>query len=397
MTQHLTLVTKLSSGAKIQTYDGRPHIVVPCVAVVEGVLNGDLVLMEQVARSLQSWNGRPVTVAHPQADGSFVSANEPKTHERAIGFTFGAKIKNNKLAMDLWIDQQRADRLGHGDIAAGLMGGRLYEVSVGFFCEPLAVNGDHAGKQYEAVPTNIQPDHLAILVDEKGACSVEDGCGTRAYKKGAKMNIQEALATLRKAFGATDGGCACAATAGEDLLAKAEELHSHNKIDDETHQTITDLEPGAREATARFLSALSFSDPKTGDEKETPMSADTTNQTTPAPAPVTMADVEKAMETKLSAMTDAFMAKLDERDAKAARDAEVATLAGRISGYSSNKLTVEQLKAMDLDALKALDETLKPVTHDYSGRGGFATNAAAPSGEASEPLRAPVLNFKKEA
>jgi hypothetical protein len=50
-------------------------------------------------------------------------------------------------------------------------------VSTGLICKPLSVNGESAGKKYNRVATNIQYDHLAILLNEKGAGTPADGVG----------------------------------------------------------------------------------------------------------------------------------------------------------------------------------------------------------------------------
>ena len=51
------------------------------------------------------------------------------------------------------------------------------EVSTGLFTENVQANGVFGGKAYHAIATNYRPDHLAILPDQIGACSIEDGAG----------------------------------------------------------------------------------------------------------------------------------------------------------------------------------------------------------------------------
>jgi hypothetical protein len=51
------------------------------------------------------------------------------------------------------------------------------EVSTGLFADCVMDKGSWNGESYEYVAQNIRADHLAILPDSDGACSVKDGAG----------------------------------------------------------------------------------------------------------------------------------------------------------------------------------------------------------------------------
>jgi hypothetical protein len=51
------------------------------------------------------------------------------------------------------------------------------ELSTGLFVDLENEQGKWKDKEYCAIARNIRPDHLALLPDKKGACSVEDGAG----------------------------------------------------------------------------------------------------------------------------------------------------------------------------------------------------------------------------
>ena len=56
--------------------------------------------------------------------------------------------------------------------------GEKLEVSVGAYTFPVFSSGNSGGEAYYVIRTNITPHHLAIIPDgQKGACSLEDGCG----------------------------------------------------------------------------------------------------------------------------------------------------------------------------------------------------------------------------
>ena len=65
-------------------YEGRTHIVVPVIMMVEGVHNGSqgplLHLAEDLGKFPESWDGIPVTIQHPTVDGGNVSAKIGRAH-----------------------------------------------------------------------------------------------------------------------------------------------------------------------------------------------------------------------------------------------------------------------------------------------------------------------------
>lgn len=178
---------------RTEVFDNQEHIVVPIVALVEGVIQGatspfpELALAEEfMAGNVQAWNGRPVTLGHPQRDGMFVSAGRPDVFEtEKVGFTFNSRIQDNKLKTEAWINLERANRTEAGRSAVErLQSGAQVEVSTGFFADLEVASGTHKGEDFFAVQRNIRPDHLAILAeDEIGACNWEDGCGAPRVNK----------------------------------------------------------------------------------------------------------------------------------------------------------------------------------------------------------------------
>jgi len=64
--------------------DGKQYLVVPVVAIREGVLNGVYVTSAEIEKSLPSWNGRPIPLSHPMQNGQPISANSPRVVERDV-------------------------------------------------------------------------------------------------------------------------------------------------------------------------------------------------------------------------------------------------------------------------------------------------------------------------
>ena len=79
------------------------------------------------------------------------------------------------------------------DIHQRILNNEIIEVSTGLFVDQKPRPGTFNGKSYDAVATNHRPDHLAILPDEEGACSVRDGAGLlQIHSKGkTQMKINK--------------------------------------------------------------------------------------------------------------------------------------------------------------------------------------------------------------
>ena len=167
-----------TAKATRQTMDGKEHMVVPVVAIKTGVVNNRFYSSEQLKAFAHVWNGVPVPVGHPQADGKAVTANQPMFEEKTnIGKFYNVNFEDDKLKGEIWIDIDKAKRLGYEAILNHFDGGNLMEVSTGLFSEFDNTPGVWNGQAYVTAVKNIHPDHLALLPNEKGACSVEDGCG----------------------------------------------------------------------------------------------------------------------------------------------------------------------------------------------------------------------------
>lgn len=207
MNGRLTQLTVAASGYKTrtETFDGREHLVVPVVALVEGVVhamnakNAEFVAASEFSRAPGGWNGRPLFFGHPlNKKGAPVSGNSPDVLEaKSIGRIFNSAIRSGKLAMEAWIDVEKAKEVAP-EVLERVEAGETVEISVGVFVETDDVEGEYQGKKYLGEWHDIVPDHLALLPKtDEGACSVEMGCGVRAAKKQEAV-VSEEKKTERK-------------------------------------------------------------------------------------------------------------------------------------------------------------------------------------------------------
>jgi hypothetical protein len=191
------LSASTSGEFRTETLLGKEYLVVPVVAMVEGVRFGanqssaELGLAEDFGKYVDSWANKPLVMNHPKVDGNFVSANSASVLEDwSFGITMNPILEGDKLKLEAWIDVTRSTDLGgeFSQVVDLLKADTVLEVSVGFFCDVENKSGSFKGQSYSGVWKNIVPDHLAILSEGvKGACSVEDGCGVPRINKDGSM------------------------------------------------------------------------------------------------------------------------------------------------------------------------------------------------------------------
>jgi hypothetical protein len=215
MRRSVTFRAAIGGALRVARFEDREHVVVPVVALVEGVIHAsnsdvaELVLAEEFGKMPQGWNGRPVMDGHPKVGAGAVSANEPAVLEgQSFGRVFHAEVRGERLLMEAWLDPAKAERVGESATRtlARVRAGEAVEVSVGVFVVEEEVEGTwRDGTRYAAIWREIIPDHLAFLPEGvEGACSVEMGCGAprAAARKGATVSkgLREKLKDLVARF-----------------------------------------------------------------------------------------------------------------------------------------------------------------------------------------------------
>lgn len=208
--------------------NGDAYIVVPVTMMVQGVHSGSHGAVfhpaEELGKFPASWDGIPITIAHPQVGENYVSANSPSIlTEWSCGMVFNTKLDGEKLKSEAWINVEDITTM-RPDLLQRIKDLEEIEVSVGVFSDEEDVTGTFNGENYIGIAHNHRPDHLALLPDEIGACSLTDGCGIRVNKKGGtKMfvlnseNRNEVLKELNKQ------GFSVFETGHGDLAQKARE------------------------------------------------------------------------------------------------------------------------------------------------------------------------------
>ncbi len=158
--------------------EGRPFIVAPMVMITEGVHAGSegplLYPSEELSKTPAIWNHKPIIVYHP-APGQ--SACDPDViNSRKIGLIMNTKFEDGKLKAEAWLEPTRMEKVDNR-VAEAIENGEMVELSTGVFTDNELTGGEWNGEKYDAIARNYRADHLAILPDQTGACSIADGAG----------------------------------------------------------------------------------------------------------------------------------------------------------------------------------------------------------------------------
>lgn len=209
--------------------DGRDHLVVPVVGLVEGVVHPmnakagpEFVPHALFGETLAAWEGKPLYEGHPLRDGKPIRGNVPELiASRGLGRVRNAKVTDDRLTMEAWLDIAQT-KLKAPALLARAESGEPIEISVGVLVDTEESEGTHAGRSYANMWSAMEPDHLALLPEGiLGACSRDMGCGVRACAEGAIDETPDELYVLwPKADGTDDHGRAAAA---HEKAAKAHE------------------------------------------------------------------------------------------------------------------------------------------------------------------------------
>lgn len=332
---------EVSGDYKIFTHEDKEVLSVPVVAIVEGVLNSYFVPEEEFGKFVNSWEGIPVPVDHPQVNGMFVSANIPDIlASRNIGRFHNVTADGGKLKGEMWVYLADAEKKGFSEIVERLKRNEKIEVSTAYFADTEKKRGTFNGVDYSGVHRNLRPDHLAILPDDIGACSIENGCGTFQNKQ--KGTVMSLFTNVLEALGLK----------ANEYKDKEEEIMS--LIKNESTEKPEDVE-----AQAEGM-------PEDGEDDEVKDMAE---------KPETNAiDAET-----LTAVNWAKQEYAKKRD----------SLVSKLKANERCAFKEDELKAMSVDVLEKLNDSM---SGDYSGRGFPITHAASEE----EALEVPLVVMEKE-
>jgi len=181
--------------------DGGMYTIKDVCGAIDGiVMNSALYPAEELRNSAASLEGKPAPAGHPKdGDGRFISAlNGAALLNSYIGSVCtNARHEGGRTLVDIVVNEAQAR--AHPDgvklverLDAAITGNNAdpIHVSTGLLCKMLTANGESGGKRYTRIATGIQYDHLAILLNERGAGTPEDGVGMFLNSDGQEVEVE---------------------------------------------------------------------------------------------------------------------------------------------------------------------------------------------------------------
>lgn len=158
-----------------------------CGAVDGVVMNSRMYPGDQLAKGVASLEGKPAPAGHPKnSAGQHISAlNGDALLSSYIGaICRNARHESGRTLVDVVVNEAQAKAHPDGaklverlDAALSGVNSEPIHVSTGLMLDEVVANGESLGKKYSSIATNLQYDHVAILLNEQGAGTPEQGVG----------------------------------------------------------------------------------------------------------------------------------------------------------------------------------------------------------------------------
>lgn len=168
---------------RYETHNGREHMVIPSFTLPDGVvMNGGMYPHDEIEKSYKSLEGTLAPLSHPQVDGDYVAANQAEAiNAHHIGaWNRNVKRVGNRVALEKWVDIEFAKTTEGGrQLIEAVNNGSPIHTSTGIFLNrEMTPNADG----YGWIARDMTFDHDAILLNEVGAATPEDGVGMMVNK-----------------------------------------------------------------------------------------------------------------------------------------------------------------------------------------------------------------------
>ncbi|EJH7012894.1 DUF2213 domain-containing protein [Salmonella enterica] len=224
---HVKSLAVNASNISTTTINGVQHYVIRgAVPIVDDiVLNGGLYPAEEINNSYQTMERKLMPIGHPMVNGKYVSANDPQAVNDYYAGAWAQNVSkaNDKVVMDVYVNKSVADTKPDGkrliqrldDMISGNNADPIH-VSTGLLLNKEQKAGESKQKKYSWVAHNMQFDHIAILLDEPGAGTPDEGVGMFVNADGQEADV-EATSLIDAANSMKDG-----------LLNKVKFFFAHN-------------------------------------------------------------------------------------------------------------------------------------------------------------------------
>lgn len=179
-----------TAAIKREKRNGRDVIIVPSATLPDDVVMNDILYpAAEIAKSFKTLERTPAPLGHPSVNGKFLSARDPEgLNQGWIGaWNENVRQEGGRVLLDKVIDVERANQSEGGKrVLAAIDAGDPVHTSTGLLAIMDAANGD---VPYKFTARDIEFDHDAILLDEDGAATPDQGVGMMVNSAGKEIQV----------------------------------------------------------------------------------------------------------------------------------------------------------------------------------------------------------------
>lgn len=359
----VNITTKVNSATiRREKLNGRDVIIVPSATLPDDVvMNGVLYPSDEIEKSYASLENTFAPLGHPDRNGQFLNAADP---EAVNGFHIGAFNRNvrrdgGRVKIDKYIDVLFASNTEGGKrVLAAIEKGEPIHTSTGLYAIMENANGD---VPYNRIAREIIFDHDAILLDEEGAATPEQGVGMLVNAKGEKEQIPVINSTLDDA---ADREIDWALTSLAQAVQRKKDVGMLEKL----KTAILGLITGNERETPTNSKEAEMSEVKKEDFDKLAGDFKTLSDSLPKLIGDAVANATKSINEHVEALANSAKAK-DEAELKELRGKIVA--AGTLTEAAANALTLDvarELAPKEPGAAAALNGAFKGKGDDKGGK-----------------------------
>lgn len=330
--------------------NGRDVIVVPSATLPFGVvMNGGMYPEDEIKKSYMTLNRKPAPMGHPMVNKMYVSAMEPEAiNEYYVGaWNENVRIEGNRVKLDKIIDVQRANESEKGrKLLEAINKGEPIHTSTGLMLEPEPVqNAD-----YKWIARNMEFDHDAILLNEPGAATPEQGVGMMVNSSGEQIEVQNAEVEMSEPMEEAKEAVDWAAMHLARTVERYDSVSRFDAIKDRLIEAVRSVMGGKPEEDA----SLSVN---SNEDSDMPITEEQFNE---LKGQVEQLASNQLKKEDLEAMVKPVTDQVEEMkaNAKAREDAEKEGLVAKV--VAANILEEEEAKEMSVNVLKKLAAKAEP-------------------------------------
>jgi len=173
-----------------ETRNGRKVVIVSSATMPDNIVMNDIRYpADEIAKSFATLNRAPAPLGHPMIGGMFVSARDPEAINMNHVGAWNENVRRDggRVFLDKVIDVEVANRTEAGrGLMTAINEGKPIHTSTGLLAN-LEDAPENSGAKF--VAKDIKFDHDAILLNEKGAATPEQGVGMFVNSTGEKVEV----------------------------------------------------------------------------------------------------------------------------------------------------------------------------------------------------------------